>query len=79
MKPVFDLLGARADEEVIHHCVQKNSFEQTSGRPRGSEESASFFRKGVAGDWRAQFTPQDRKVYEQVAGQTLLEMGYSLD
>jgi glycosyltransferase involved in cell wall biosynthesis len=79
MKPVFDLLGARADEEVIHHCVQKNRFEQAAGRPRGSEESASFFRKGVAGDWRAQFTPQDRKVYEQVAGQTLLEMGYSLD
>jgi glycosyltransferase involved in cell wall biosynthesis len=79
MQPVFELLGARADEEVIRHCVENNSFEQAAGRPRGSEQSASFFRKGVAGDWRAQFTPQDRKVYEQVAGQTLLEMGYSLD
>jgi glycosyltransferase involved in cell wall biosynthesis len=79
MQPVFELLGARADEEVIRHSVKNNSFEQAAGRPRGSEESVSFFRKGVAGDWRAQFTPQDRKVYEQVAGQTLLEMGYSLD
>ena len=79
MQPVFELLGARADEEVIRHCVETNSFEQAAGRPRGSEQSASFFRKGVAGDWRAQFTPQDTKVYQQVAGQTLLEMGYSLD
>jgi hypothetical protein len=79
MQPVFALLGARADEDVISRCVEKNSFEQAAGRPRGSEESASFFRKGVAGDWRTQFTPRDRSVYEQVAGQTLLEMGYSLD
>jgi glycosyltransferase involved in cell wall biosynthesis len=79
MQPVFELLGAQADEEVVSRCVEKNSFEKAAGRPRGSEESASFFRKGVAGDWRARFTPQDRKVYEQVAGQTLLEMGYALD
>jgi hypothetical protein len=79
MQPAFELLGARTDEEVIGHCVQKNSFERAAGRPQGSEESASFFRKGVAGDWRTRFTPQDRMVYEQVAGQTLREMGYSLD
>jgi len=41
--------------------------------------SGSFFRKGVAGDWRGLFTEHDREVYEQVAGQTLVELGYSLD
>jgi hypothetical protein len=79
MQPVFELLGARADENVVSQCVNSNSFERAAGRPKGTEESESFFRKGVAGDWRTLFTQRDREVYEQVAGQTLVEMGYSLD
>jgi glycosyltransferase involved in cell wall biosynthesis len=79
MQPAFELLGARSEPDVVNRCVQNNIFEKAAGRPRGSEESASFFRKGVAGDWRNRFTQQDRETYEQVAGQTLLQMGYSLD
>jgi glycosyltransferase involved in cell wall biosynthesis len=79
MRPVFELLGARADEEVVSQCVHNNSFERAAGRPKGAEQSESFFRKGVAGDWRTLFTQRDREVYEQVAGRTLVEMGYSLD
>ena len=79
MQPVFELLGAQANEDVVSRCVQKNSFERAAGRSRGAEESESFFRKGVAGDWRNLFTKSDRDLYEQIAGQTLVEMGYSLD
>ena len=79
IRPVFELLGAKADEDVVSRCVQKNSFERATGRPRGAEESESFFRKGVAGDWRTLFTKSDRDLYEQIAGQTLLEMGYPLE
>jgi glycosyltransferase involved in cell wall biosynthesis len=79
MRPVFELLGAQADEAIVSRCVENNSFEIAAGRPKGSEESESFFRKGVAGDWRNLFTERDREVYEQVAGQTLVEMGYSLE
>jgi glycosyltransferase involved in cell wall biosynthesis len=78
MQPVFELLGAQADEDVVGRCVQNNSFEKAAGRPRGAEESESFFRKGVAGDWRTLFTDRDRSLYEQIAGQTLVEMGYPL-
>jgi glycosyltransferase involved in cell wall biosynthesis len=79
MRPVFELLGAQADKDIISRCVERNSFEGVAGRPKGVEESESFFRKGVAGDWRNMFTKRDREVYEQIAGQTLVEMGYSLD
>jgi glycosyltransferase involved in cell wall biosynthesis len=79
IQPVFELLGAKTDEDVVSRCVQKNSFERATGRPRGAEESESFFRKGVAGDWRTSFTNSDRDLYEQIAGQTLLEMGYPLE
>jgi hypothetical protein len=79
MQPVFELLGAMADEDVVSRCVQKNTFEKAAGRPKGTEESESFFRKGVAGDWRTLFTKRDSEIYEQIAGQTLVEMGYPLD
>jgi Sulfotransferase domain len=79
MQPVFELLGAQADAGVVRHCVENNSFEKAAGRPKGTEEGESFFRKGVAGDWRNLFTERDREVYEQLAGQTLVEIGYPLD
>jgi glycosyltransferase involved in cell wall biosynthesis len=79
MGPVFELLGAQSDEKVVSRCVEDNSFERAAGRPKGSEHSESFFRKGVAGDWREVFTERDREVYEQIAGQTLVELGYPLD
>jgi hypothetical protein len=33
----------------------------------------------VAGDWRRVFTDRNRRVYENIAKDTLLEMGYPLD
>jgi hypothetical protein len=59
--------------------VQKNSFEKLARRKAGSEDSASFFRKGVAGDWRNVFTERDQRIYEEMAGDTLQQMGYSVD
>jgi glycosyltransferase involved in cell wall biosynthesis len=78
LKAIFELLGARADEGMVRRCVEENSFERLAQRPKGSEDSGSFFRKGVAGDWRSVFTERDRAVYEEVAGETLLKMGYPL-
>jgi len=79
LKAMFDLLGARSDDATVSRCVEKNSFEKLARRKVGSEDSASFFRKGVVGDWRGVFTDRDRQVYEEIAGGTLREMGYSLD
>jgi len=76
MKAIFELLGVRADDEVGRRCVEKNSFESMAKRPKGREESGSFLRKGVAGDWQSVFTERDREVYDEVAGETLREFGY---
>jgi len=78
LKAVFEFLGARADDGIVYRCIEENSFEKVAGRPRGQEDGKSFMRKGVAGDWRQVFTERDRRVYERVARDTLLEMGYSL-
>ena len=50
---VFRFLGVDHSEEIAERCARAASFEKLSGgRARGQENAESFFRKGVAGDWR---------------------------
>lgn len=78
LKSMLDLLGARSDPEAVSRCVEKTSFEKVARRSQGQEDAGSFFRKGVAGDWEGVFTPRDREIYEEVAGETLNKMGYEI-
>lgn len=73
---VLDFLGAASDDRVIERCLRSSDFERASNRRQGEEDSASFFRKGVAGDWRNTFTERDREVYKELAGEQLIEFGY---
>ncbi len=76
LRRVFGLLGASEDDRIIKYCIRASSFERVSSRRPGEEDSSSFFRKGVAGDWRDVFTERDRKIYEELAGDQLIKMGY---
>ena len=49
------------------------------GRERGQEDAGSFFRKGVAGDWRAAFTDRDKRIFKEEAGDLLVALGYEKD
>ncbi len=49
-------LGMTHAPATVAHCVAQASFAALSGRPAGTERSGSFFRKGVAGDWRSTLT-----------------------
>jgi Sulfotransferase family len=73
---VLEFLRARRGEGMIERCIQHTSFERVSNRQQGEEDSRSFFRKGVAGDWKSVFTERDRQVYEELAGDLLAEIGY---
>lgn len=78
---VFEFLGARSDARTVGFCIEAGSFERASRRRQGEEDSTSFFRKGVAGDWRDVFTERNREIYKKIAGKMLVEVGYekSLD
>lgn len=80
MARLLRLLGAASDEVSAGRCVAAASFERLSkGRARGQEDPSSFFRKGVAGDWRGVFTEEDRRVFKEEAGDLLVELGYEKD
>jgi len=55
-----DFLGLAADPATIAACLDAASFERASGgRKPGEEDPASFFRKGVAGDWVNHIDPAE--------------------
>ncbi|MGI8651135.1 MAG: sulfotransferase [Rubrobacter sp.] len=76
---LLDFLGARSNEQVVGRCLRASSFETASNRSQGEEDPSSFFRKGVAGDWKSVFTSRDRELYESVAGEQLTASGYEVD
>lgn len=76
---LLEFLGASADEQTVEQCVGSTSFEKLSeGRKRG-EEGASFYRKGVAGDWKNVFTKENRRQFEAEAGELLQRLGYETE
>jgi len=79
MGRLFRFLGARDDERVVRRCVERNRFEEVARRQAGSEDSTSFLRKGIAGDWRSVFTECDKTIYKEIAGDLLIELGYEKD
>lgn len=76
MRRLLRFLGADTSEENVRQCVSSSSFEKLSkGRKRG-REAASFYRKGVAGDWKNVFTKENEQDFEEAAGELLLRLGY---
>jgi hypothetical protein len=42
-------------------------------------KTSATFRKGQIGDWRNHFTETHRRVFKEVAGETLIKLGYEKD
>ena len=77
VRRLLEFLGAEAGDETVRRCVESASFERLSrGRQRGEEDPSSFFRKGIAGDWRNVFTEEDKRVFKEGAGGLLIKLGY---
>jgi len=77
LKRVLDHLGVDVREETLKACAEGASFEKMSrGRSRGQEDAQSFFRKGLADDWKAQMTPAQITRCNARSGGLLEELGY---
>ncbi len=74
---LFRAIGADASPTVVQAAVAAASFERLSGgRASGEEDRASFFRKGVAGDWQTWLTPEQVARFEARAGALMDRVGY---
>src|SRR5262245_8282425 len=75
---LLKFIGADASAARTQACVAAGSFNRLSGgRAAGEEDRSSFFRKGVAGDWRRWLSPQQITAFNDAAGDLLDALGYA--
>lgn len=78
-KVLAQLTGIEPDSQLIALAIDEFSFERQSGRRPGQQNSQSFLRKGIVGDWRNHFSLSARTVFDHYAGDELIALGYEPD
>lgn len=74
---LFKYLGVSLDQDIVKAAVDAASFETLSGgRSPGAEDPNSFFRKGIAGDWKNQFEPAMTQLVDSHCLQIMKRYGY---
>jgi len=74
---LLEKLAVNNEPPIVRSMVSKNSFERlTGGRKPGEEDPNSFFRKGVAQDWKNHLSPLEVKTFGSYAGKVLNTFGY---
>ena len=80
LKKVCSFLEVDTDESLINECVEINTFERHSGgRKAGIEDTDTFFRKGIVGDWKNHFSPANVETFKRYGGESLILAGYEKD
>lgn len=77
LKGVFDFLGVDNRDSIVENCLRLNSFERSSrGRRPGEADHNNFYRKGIVGDWKNHFSPENIALFKEISGETLIAAGY---
>lgn len=77
-RAVLAALGVDDSEATVAACVAASRFEAVSGgRSAGTADAGSFYRKGVAGDWRGYLSAAQVQIYEGICGEELRLHGYA--
>ena len=76
---VTELTGESIDEEKLAKVIDRYSWRTLAGRDPGQEKKGTFMRKGIAGDWKNQFSLEAAQMFDQLAGETLVQWDYEQD
>jgi hypothetical protein len=77
MQKLWAFLGVQTDsalETDVKNEMGQNHDE--AWQAKRNDSIASFLPKGKAGNWRNMFTPHDRQVFKEIAGDVLVKWGY---
>jgi hypothetical protein len=72
-------INCEPNEADLSYITERFSFKRMTGRDPGEEDRTSFARKGISGDWRNHFNAESRQLFDEYAGDMLVELGYELD
>ena len=76
---LFGFLDVDASPAVIGAIREATNFEQLSGRKPGEEDPASFFRKGIVGDWHERLDAKALEIIGAHCGTLMDANGYGGD
>ena len=83
VKKIAEFMGYNLKGEVIDMIVEKSTFQNMKENPGFSNKfrkpGADFFRKGVVGDWRSHFTPQQNVEFDTVYAEKMKGSGLEFD
>jgi hypothetical protein len=63
-------------KKKLEETIDKFSFQNQAKRRHGEESKNSFLRKGIAQDWKNNFTREACEVFNYYAGDMLIQLGY---
>ena len=77
LNKILGFLGAKHSSILVDRILKRNSFGKLSGgRREGEEDTSSFFRKGIIGDWKNHFDEGNVEVFKQYGGDSLILAQY---
>jgi hypothetical protein len=75
---LLEFLGVDQSAPMVEMCRESGSFKKLSqGRESGQEDRASFFRKGIPGDWKHYFDEPSLQAFRSLTQGLLEELGYA--
>lgn len=79
LKEILDYLGLPASSAVMDDMLRRSSFKFLTGRDPGQERRSGFIRKGIVGEHRSAFSDEEKRIFKELAGDLLIELGYERD
>jgi hypothetical protein len=80
---VLNFCGLPSTEAWIAEILRENSFEKMKERGASPDPQTALSRaryhRGIAGGWKADFSPRDRFEFDRIAGDLLRDLGYAED
>ena len=76
---IEQITGEPVDAWRLQTTVEKFSMARQTGRKPGQEDITQHTRKGVAGDWKNHFSRECAELFNDLAGDALVMLGYEQD
>jgi hypothetical protein len=78
---IWSFLGVDVDLPAIELTLEKELAQNPDAdwQREKQHQVADLIRKGLPGSWRDIYTKQDIQTFKEIAGETLIELGYEED
>ena len=70
---MFDFAGIDSSYTLVSKIAKSTDFSNYKDVGNGK-----LRRKGIVGDWKNHFTEKDKKLFNKIAGDLMIKLGYKL-